>query len=239
MLREDYQLYAHYFALKKIFDSAKQVINFADQESGLRAAFMAAFADRVINNKAHLFYITYAKGVIQEEHEEASANTKHRIEKTMKQFQCDENTAKHILCVDAVKNYTSPVGPWRDHWGYHPLEKMTEVNKRFSHQTYKPTQSHYEIGYYLRKAELHAVDNYMMRTRRRVSQLERGIPTASGDRKIWHGNNFYRPDMAKKASTILMTYLNYCNLGDKKQKTPAEKLGIAKGPVRLKDILEY
>jgi len=60
---------------------------------------------------------------------------------------------------------------------------MTEVHKRFSHQTYSPTQSDAEIGYYLSKAGLHAVDNHFMRVRRRVSQLERGIPSASSDRK--------------------------------------------------------
>ena len=36
-----------------------------------------------------------------------------------------------------------------------------------------------------------------------------------------------------------MTYLNYCATNNKKDKTPAEKLGIAKGPVRLRDILEF
>lgn len=240
LLREDYQLYAHYFSLQRIFDGAKQVINFADQESGLRAAFMSAFADRVMNDKAHLFYITYSKGVIQEEREEASARTQWRLQKVMKECSCDEETARHILCVEAIKQYTSPVGPWRDLWGDHPLETMTEVNKRFSHQTYKPTQSDYEIGYYLRKAGLLAVDNHFMRVRRRVSQLERGLPTASNDRKIWYGKNFYRPDMVKKTSTILMTYLNYCNPGEKRNyETPAQKLGVAKGPVRLKEILDF
>lgn len=239
LLREDYQLYAHYFALKSIFENTVQTINFADQESGLRAAFMSAFADKVTNNKAHLFYITFLKGAILEEREEANARTKALLAKTIKQYDCDEKTAKHILCVEAIKQYTSPVGQWRDLWGYHPLESMTEVYKRFSHQTYKPTQSDLEIGYYLIEASLHVVDNHFMRVRRRVRPLERGFPTASNDRKIWYGKNFYRADMAKKTSTILMTYLNYCGTWNKKGNTPAQKLGIAKGPVRLKDILDY
>lgn len=75
----------------------------------------------------------------------------------------------------------------------------------------------------------------IMRVRRRVSQLERGIPTASKDRRIWYGKCFYRPDMVKKVSMVLMTYLNYVSPDGKK--TPAEKLGLAKGSVRLRDIL--
>jgi hypothetical protein len=88
---------------------------------------------------------------------------------------------------------------------------------------------------YLSKATLHPVDNYFMRVRRRVSQLERGIPTASKERRIWYGKCFYRPDIVKKVSMVLMTYLNYVSLEGKK--TPAEKLGLAKGSVRLRDIL--
>ncbi|MGZ8945734.1 MAG: hypothetical protein ACXW1W_09945, partial [Methylococcaceae bacterium] len=239
LLREDYQLYAHYFALKSIFENTVQAINFADQESGLRAAFMSAFADKVANNKAHLFYITYSKGSTREQREEANARTKALLAKTIKKYDCDEKTAKHILCVEAIMKYTSPVGQWRDLWGYHPLESMTEVHKRFSHQTYKPTQSAYEIGYYLKEAGLHVVDNHFMRVRRRVSHLERAFATASNDKKLWYGKNFYRPDMAKKSAAILMTYLNYCTMWNKKSATPAEKLGMAKGPVRLKDILDY
>jgi len=236
LLREDYQLYAHYFALNNIFSHTKKIINFADQESGLRAAFMSSFSSKVSSNDAYLFYITFSKGVIQEERESAKYRTTEAINKVKKQFRCDEQTAKHILCVNAIKKNTKPVGPWRDLWGEHPLETMTEVNKKFSHQTYNGTQSDYEVGYYLSRASLHRVDNHFMRVRRRVSQLERGLPSASSDRRIWYGKNFYRPDMVKKASTILMTYLNYCPLKDSKF-TPAEKLGIAKGTVRLKDIL--
>ena len=239
LLREDYQLYAHYFSLEKIFSKTDKVINFADQESGLRAAFMSSFAHKIMSNNAHLFYITFEKGVIQGDREAAKQRTTERIKETVKKNECSEETAKIILCIDAIKKYTSPVGHWRDLWGYHPLESMTEVEKRFSHQTYKPNQDDTEIGCYLSKGGLHAVDNYFMRVRRRISQLERGLPTASADRRLWYGKNFYRPDMVKKSSTILMTYLNYCATNNKKDKTPAEKLGIAKGPVRLRDILEF
>lgn len=236
ILREDYQLYAHYIALNKLIPGNTSVINFADQESGLRAAFMSAFADKIQCNKAHLFYIKYKKGVVQDERDEAAGRTRERINGVMNHYNCDGKTAKQILCIDAITNRTVPVGKWKDLWGEHPIERMTEVGKTFSHQTYNPAQSNYEIGHYLSKASLHTVDNYFMRVRRRVSQLERGFPSASNDRRLWYGRNFYRPDMVKKASLILMTYLNYCRT-KKNEKTPAEKLGIAKGDVRLRDIL--
>jgi len=152
ILREDYQLYAHYVALSKFMPDDVRAINFADQESGLRAAFMSAFADKVQNNKAHLFYIKYKKGVVQDERNQAAARTRVRINKVIERYDCDYETAKQILCIASIRNKTIPVGKWKDLWGNHPVERKTEVGKAFSHQTYNPKQSDYEIGHYLSKA---------------------------------------------------------------------------------------
>jgi hypothetical protein len=154
----------------------------------------------------------------------------------MKEASCDWDTAVHLLCLDALQQYTTPLGKWRDIWGIHPLESYSEVEKKFSHQTYHPNQNIDDIAHYLSKASLHYVDNNFMRSRRRVSQFERGVPSSASDRRIWYGRSFYRPDMVKKVATIMMTYLNYCKVKDVPI-TPAQRLGIAKGPVRLKDIL--
>lgn len=235
LIKEDYQLYGHYFSLRRDIPADVKVINFSDQESGLRAAFMSAFADKVMNNDAHLFYISYSKKAVREDRERAKRETHLKIKSTAKTHNCDWEAAKHILCLDAIQNYTSPIGKWRDHWGIHPLESYSEVEKTFSHQTYQPNQDNDEIAHYLTKASLHYVDNNFMRARRRVSQFERGIPSSASERRIWYGRSFYRPDLVKKTALILTTYLNYCvaNNGN----TPAQRLGITKGAVRLKDIL--
>ncbi|HIC45648.1 hypothetical protein [Methylophaga sp.] len=237
LIREDYQLYAHYQLLAEQFgfDNDITVVNYSDQESGLRAAFMSAFGEKVKKHQAELYYIRFLKGATREEREAASVRTEKRLSAVMKAQGCSREQAKLILCEIALQGRQKPVGHWSDNWGDHPLETPTEVYKAYSHMTDFGNKPLSIRARYLKKATLHPVDNYFMRVRRRVSQLERGIPTASRDRRIWYGKCFYRPDLVKKVSMVLMTYLNYVSLDGKK--TPAEKLGLAKGPVRLRDIL--
>lgn len=224
LIREDYQLYAHYIALSYSIPDDVEVINFSDQESGLRSAFMSAFKDKVKNKLAHLFYIRYQKGAVREEREAAETRTQNRIKQVMDLHGCGRYEAKHRLCLNALDKCTRPIGKWNDLWAEHPLESMTEVRKAFSHQTYHPGQNNQKIAHHLIRASLHSVDNLFMRARRRVSQFERGVPTASSDRRIWYGRSFYRPDMVKKTALILTTYLNYCKTDT--VKTPAERLGM-------------
>lgn len=72
-----------------------------------------------------------------------------------------------------------------------------------------------------------------------MSGLERGIPTASKDRRISHGNQFYRPDMVRKSIEIFRIFKNYNYLPKGKKNTPAMSLGAAKGVVKWRDIVNY
>ncbi len=88
------------------------------------------------------------------------------------------------------------------------------------------------------KGSLHAVDRFFMQVRRRLSLAERPYATASSDRRMWHGYSAYQPQNLAKVLTIFKVAYNYC-LPDAKGKTPAMKLGLAKGVVALEDILYW
>jgi hypothetical protein len=47
-----------------------------------------------------------------------------------------------------------------------------------------------------------------------------------------------KPENLAKVLEIFRVFYNYCKTGDDK-KTPAMRLGLAKGPVRLEDILYF
>jgi hypothetical protein len=88
------------------------------------------------------------------------------------------------------------------------------------------------------KGSLHAVDRFFMQVRRRLSLAERPYATASSDRRMWHGYSAYQPQNLAKVLTIFKVAYNYC-LEDSQGKTPAMKLGLAKGGVALEDILYF
>jgi hypothetical protein len=90
---------------------------------------------------------------------------------------------------------------------------------------------------YLR-GSLHAIDRFFMQTRRLLSLAERSIVTASSDRRVWYGYSAYKPENLAKALEIFRVYYNYCKVGEDR-KTPAMRLGLAKGKVKPEDILYF
>lgn len=236
LLREDYALYAHYYHLSGLFPKNLGVINFADFESGLRAAFMAAFADRVSDHTAHLFNVTFKKGVTREEREAAAVRARRTINAAAAECDGNEQLGRWMLCRETL-SALSQVGPYRDHYASFPWETKTEVEKQFVFQTFRKNLDLDTMASHLMKASLHQVDTYFQQVRRRISGLERGIPTASKDRQIWHGQHFYRADMVRKTTEILRTFKNY-NYAPKGD-TPAMRLGAAKGTIQWRDIVNY
>jgi hypothetical protein len=67
--------------------------------------------------------------------------------------------------------------------------------------------------------------------------LERPISTTSNHGRVWTGKSPYNPQIIAKLLQILRVYYNYCKKSDKDGKTPAERIGLAKGAVEIRKIL--
>lgn len=88
------------------------------------------------------------------------------------------------------------------------------------------------------KATLHPIDRFFMQVRKRLSPLERSIPTASGSRRIWYAYAPYRPDLVVKLLDIYRGYYNSIKKSDD-GKTPAMRLGLTKGAIRFEDVIYF
>lgn len=55
---------------------------------------------------------------------------------------------------------------------------------------------------------------------------------------LWHGYNPYNPENAAKVLDIFRVFYNYIEVGDD-GKTPAMRIGLAKGLIRYEDIIYY
>ena len=84
---------------------------------------------------------------------------------------------------------------------------------------------------------MHPIDRFFMQIRSRLSYLVRPPSTAS-TRRLWFGNSAYNPEMIVKVLDIFRVYYNYVLVGSDK-KTPAMRLGLAKGVIRIEDILYF
>ena len=75
-----------------------------------------------------------------------------------------------------------------------------------------------------------------MQIRRRLSPLERSIPSASSSRRMWYAYAPYRPDLVVRLLDIYRVYYNFIKKGED-GKTSAMRLGLAKGAIRYEDII--
>ena len=75
-----------------------------------------------------------------------------------------------------------------------------------------------------------------MQARRRVNVFERPFQSGANARHIWYGYSPYDPTMYIKQAALFRLFYNYVNIG-KDKKTPAMRLGLAKGPVSYEKII--
>jgi hypothetical protein len=75
-----------------------------------------------------------------------------------------------------------------------------------------------------------------MQLRRLLSLLERPISTPSNAGRVWRGYSPYRPERIQQILDICRVHYNYVAKG-KDKRTPATRIGLAKGHIRIEDIL--
>ena len=77
-----------------------------------------------------------------------------------------------------------------------------------------------------------------MQIRRRISMLERAIGSSANLGRRWYGYAPYKPVMVGRLLDIFRVFYNYVEVGKNKQ-TPAMRLGLAKGPISIENIIYY
>ena len=128
---------------------------------------------------------------------------------------------------------------WKSHWLGHPLPQMNEPDKIVNYISERPYElAPDELADLFFNATLGAIDRFFMQVRRKLSPLERPIGTASNMRRIWYGYSPYNPKLIQKLLDIYRVYYNYVKVGEDK-KTPAMRIGLARSPIKMEDILYY
>lgn len=237
-VKEQYTMHGHFHLLATLLQNAEKVRCYMDQDVGMRAAFLGAFAERVKQRTADAWFVSVMKDSTVTQKEVAVNRAKARL--------ADASAAHPKLKLDAVKlllmkeEMANPkeIGEYGDVWLAHPVPNMSEPAKLICWLTnFEDYDEDHQARLYL-KASLHAIDRFFMQARRRLSMAERSITTASTARRTWYGYSAYHPDSLARTLEIFRVFYNYCKPGDDKQ-TPAMRLGLAKAPIALEDILYF
>lgn len=237
-IHAEYTLYGHFFFLRELFGGVERLRFFLDQDSGMRAACLAAFQPEIKARTADAFYVRIAKELTVSQKRAALAASRARFVAAQQAHPSLTDGALQVLLIKAALAQMATLGKWRDRWLTDPFPSMSEPGKAVCYLTDCSDYDPDHLARLYHKASLHGIDRFFMQVRRRLSVLERPISTASKAGATWYGYSAYNPQTIVKLLGSFRVFYNYC-LAGKDGKTPAMRLGLAKGTVSLEDIIYF
>lgn len=237
-IKDQYTMHGHFHLLATLLHNAEKVRCYMDQDSGMRAAFLGAFAERVKQRTADAWFISVMKDSTITQKEVAVNRAKARLDEAVAAHpELKLDAVKVLLMLEEMAN-PKEIGEYGDVWLSHPVPNMSEPAKKMCWLTdLGDYDEKHQARLYL-KASLHSIDRFFMQARRRLSMAERSIATASAANRTWYGYSAYHPESLARVLEIFRVFYNYCKPGEDKQ-TPAMRLGLAKAPIALEDILYF
>lgn len=237
-VHSDYTLYAHFQLLRRLFAATGKVRFFLDQESGIRAACLAAFHERVRDETCEAFYVRINKDLTVDKRRRAMRKSREAFKKVRAAHPGLGETEVKLLLIKERMRAARQFGHWRDRWVAHPFPNMSEPEKAVCWLTDRGQYDEDHRAWLYNRASLHGIDRFFMQVRRRLSLLERPIGSASSLGRIWYGYSAYNPEIIVKVLAIFRVYYNYVLTGGD-GKTPAMRLGLAGAPVTHESVINY
>ncbi len=240
-IHAEYTMIAHFYYLKALMPNVKKWRFFLDQESGIRAAVLAAFKDEVKAHTAEAFYVSINKEMTVDAKRHLTNDARARFKEIKVDYpdMTDAQIKLELLkqAIAAVKE----IGLWKDRWVKHPLPDMSEPEKAMCWLTEHDTFDADHVAWLYNKATIHGVDSFFEKIRRRVQMFERAIRSSADNGRAWYGYAAYNPSIVGKLLDIFRVVHNYIDVRkeDGVKSTPATRLGLAKAPVTYKEVLYY
>jgi hypothetical protein len=232
-------MYAHFRAMAAFLRNAPKVRVFMDQDPGFRAAFMAAFPDRITARTADGFFVRVDKEANAYQKRNAVVQAKKELLEFMARTGITDDYSALVEMMKRNVKKAVPLGRWGDRWVTHPMPISSEPSKEICWLTDLGDYDENHAARLLLKATLHPIDRFFMQTRRRVSLAERPVISVRRNRNMWHGYGAYNPATLAKFLDIYRVYFNYCLPGKRDKKTPAMRLGLAKAVIGPHEILYF
>lgn len=234
----EYTLYGHFFYLAQLFRGAGKVRFYLDQESGIRAACLSAFNERIKAREVDAFYVRINKAMTINERRRCKAQAESEFAAAKAKMPGLSDQDVQIELIKQRMAGMPSLGRWSDRWLLHPFPDGGEPDKAVCYLTDFRDYTPEHLARLYQRASLKTIDRFFMQVRRGLSLLERPIKTASAQGRAWHGKSPYSPEVVVKILEVFRVYFNYCEVGED-GKTPAMRIGLAKGPIRVSDLLYF
>lgn len=239
LVRQDIQQFAHALILRRMVSKSDSRFYFVqDGDSGLSKAFLAAFAPEVRDGRVDVATVAFNKYEVNDVRDALYAQGRRdlRNDLGLTAHQLDslpEKVLNEEIDREIVKRLAGhPLGaPFA--WPYH---SKSEPDRVIDLRTDRAELSTDRFARLMRLATLRSVDSYFHKIRSNVRAASRPVSTPSGNGRTWDRHFLYRPDMLVKVIEIYRFHHNW--MGTRKiRRTPAMKLGLAKGKIYPRDLL--
>ena len=134
-IHAEYTLYVHFLYLKQLLGGVEKLRFCLDQDSGMRAACLAAFQPEIAARRADAFYVRIAKEMTIAEKRAASALSRVAFEDVRR---LNPNLSDAELETWLIKEriaHMATIGKWQDRWMLHPFPSMSEPEKAVCYLT--------------------------------------------------------------------------------------------------------
>ncbi|MFS8086471.1 MAG: hypothetical protein ACMG6H_12635 [Acidobacteriota bacterium] len=186
-IHAEYTLYGHFFFLRQLLGGVERLRFFMDQDSGMRAAHLAAFQPEIKARTANALYVRVTKELSVSQKRACLTVSRARFEAAKQAHPGLSDAGMQMLLIKAAIAQMATLGKWQDRWLVHPFPDMSEPKKAVCYLTEFGDYTADHLARLYQKASLHGIDRFFMQVRRQLSLLERPIGTASKARRMWYG----------------------------------------------------
>lgn len=238
----EYTVHAHFRLLRRMLRDVGKIRFFMDQDDTLRAGCISTYVEEMRAGRADAYYVKIDKGLNVDQRNRLASQSKARFEsfkKSMGRPTMSDWEVRVLLLEAEIRSAMTQVTP-RDRWVVYPESTQAEPLKAVCWLTDRndvamPLR---QMAIVFARASMHAIDRYFMQIRRLLMALERPIHTPSNDGRVWRGYSPYNPTRVQPLLDVYRCFYNFVKIG-KDGRTPAMRLGLAKGPIRIEDILYF
>lgn len=238
-VHEEYTLYGHFYFLKHLLGNVEKVSFYLDQDSGIRAACFAAYREEILAGRCDAFYVRINKSLTVHQKQRLLRGSQRDLEEAQAAYPYLSDTSVRLLRIMTEMKRLETIGRWNDRWLTYPFPDMSEPEKAVCYLTNRGDYGESHLAQLYLKASLHAVDSYFNQVRTRLSPLQRAVHSPSSARRTWYGKQPYDPRMVQKLLDLLRLFHNYCLKSKKDKMTPAMRLGLARAPIDLDEVIYF
>ena len=253
-LHADYLVHGHFWLLRHLLRGTSRLNFSLDEDSGLLAACMGAFGERVRDQTAEVVQVRIAKELSIDERRKELADARAAFAAARAALprskarggtdpRIEDLRAATAIVAEVVRSIREsspePARKLQQAWVRNPIPDAAEPRKFWRYVSDDDHLHDRDVAFLLRMSTLAPVDKVFGMLRRRMAMFERPVSSVRRARRSWHIYAAYDPRMIGLLLEIFRVWHNWLWRSPRDKRTAAERLGLAEGTVREDHILGY